>query len=180
MMVTTVNESLLSLPRDAYAEIVGHDAQDKINHAYVYAFDGSEVNNPFEFTYDGKNFLKGKQELNGEEALKYSRMRYDDPNGDYVRQERQRKIIAGVAKQVLSIKGLTNYRSILRTMGENVKTDLSFSDMRSLMGDYRTAFGNIKSDQLKGESFMQNGISYQRIDPSELKRVQEELKAQLK
>lgn len=215
MMVATVNPSsnkslLVSLPRDTYAEIVGYDTQDKINHAYAFggaamsmdtveqlldvpidhyiainmqgiellvdAVGGIEVNNPFEFTYDGKNFSKGKQELNGEDALKYSRMRYDDPNGDYVRQERQRKIIAGVAKQVLSIKGLTNYRSILRTMGENVKTDLSFSDMRSLMGDYRTAFGNITSDQLKGEGFMQDGVSYQRIDPSELKRVQEELK----
>ena len=86
----------------------------------------------------------------------------------------------GVAKQVLSTKWLTNYRSILKTMVENVKTDLSFSDMRSLMGDYRTAFGDIKSDQLKGEGFMQDGVSYQRIDPSELKRVQEELKVQLK
>ena len=219
MMVATVNPSsnkslLVSLPRDTYAEIVGYDTQDKINHAYAFggaamsmdtveqlldvpidhyiainmqgieklvdAVGGIEVNNPFEFTYDGKNFPKGKQELNGEDALKYSRMRYDDPNGDYGRQERQRQIIAGVAKQVLSTKGLTNYRSILKTMGENVKTDLSFSDMRSLMGDYRTAFGNIKSDQLKGEGFMQDGVSYQRIDPSELKRVQEELKAQLK
>ena len=59
----------------------------------VNAVGGIEVNNPFEFTYDGKNFLKGKQELNGEDALKYSRMRYDDPNGDYGRQERQRQII---------------------------------------------------------------------------------------
>ena len=48
------------------------------------------------------------------------------------------------------------------------------------MGDYRGAFGNIKSDQMKGEGFMQDGVSYQRIDPTELKRVQDELKAQLK
>ena len=65
-------------------------------------------------------------------------------------------------------------------MGQNVKTDLTFTDMRTLMGDYRAAFGNIQSDQLKGEGFMQDGVSYQRIDPGELKRVQEEFKAQLK
>lgn len=219
MMVATVNptsdESLLaSLPRDTYTEIVGHDTQDKMNHAYAFggaamsmdtveklldipinhyitinmegieslvdAVGGIEVNNPFEFTYNGTNFPKGKQQLDGETALKYSRMRYDDPNGDYGRQERQRQIITGVAKKVLSTKGLSNYQSILTTMGENVKTDLSFSEMRTLMGDYRAAFGNIKTDQMKGEGFMQDGVSYQRIDPTELKRVQDELKTQLK
>ena len=219
MMVATVNPStdeslLVSLPRDTYTEIVGHNTQDKMNHAYAFggaamsmdtvenlldipinhyitinmqgieslvdAVGGVEVNNPFEFTYEGTTFPKGKQELNGETALKYSRMRYDDPNGDYGRQERQRQIITGVAKQVLSTQGLTNYQSILTTMGENVRTDLSFDDMRTLMGDYRAAFGNIKSDQMKGEGFMQDGVSYQRIDPTELKRVQDELKTQLK
>ena len=219
MMVATVNPSsdealLVSLPRDTYAEIVGHGTQDKINHAYAFggaamsmdtvaelldipidryitinmqgieslvdAVGGIEVNNPFEFTYEKKTFPKGQQALDGEEALKYSRMRYDDPDGDYGRQGRQRQIITGIAKKVLSTKGLTNYSSILKTMGQNVKTDLTFTDMRTLMGDYRAAFGNIQSDQLKGEGFMQDGISYQRIDPGELKRVQEELKAQLK
>lgn len=218
MMVATVNPStdqslLVSLPRDTYTEIVGHNTEDKMNHAYAFggaamsmdtvenlldipidhyitinmqgieslvdAVGGIEVNNPFEFTYDGTTFPKGTQELDGETALKYSRMRYDDPNGDYGRQERQRKIITGVAKKVLSTKGLTNYQSILTTMGENVKTDLSFEDMQTLMGDYRGAFGNIKTDQMKGEGFMQDGVSYQRIEASELKRVQEELKKQL-
>lgn len=219
MMVATVNPSsdealLVSLPRDTYAEIVGHNTQDKINHAYAFggaamsmdtvaklldipidhyitinmqgietlvdAVDGIEVNNPFEFTYEDKTFPKGKQELNGDDALKYSWMRYDDPEGDYGRQGRQRQIITGVAKKVLSKKGLANYSSILKTLGKNVKTDLTFTDMRTLMGDYRTAFGHIKSDQMKGTGFMQDGVSYQRIDPSELKRVQDELKAQLK
>ena len=219
MMVATVNPStneslLVSLPRDTYAEIVGHNTEDKINHAYAFggaamsmdtveklldipinhyitinmegiealvdAVGGIEVNNPFEFTYEGTTFPKGSQSLDGEMALKYSRMRYDDPNGDYGRQERQRQIITGVSKKVLSTNGLTNYQSILTTMGENVKTDLSFTDMRTLMGDYRAAFGNIKSDQMKGEGFMQDGVSYQRVDATELKRVQDELKEQLK
>lgn len=40
-MVATVNPSsneslLVSLPRDTYAEIAGHDTQDKINYAYVF------------------------------------------------------------------------------------------------------------------------------------------------
>lgn len=174
MSMDTVAE-LLDIPIDHYITINMQGIESLVD-----AVGGIEVNNPFEFTYDGKTFPKGQQALDGEEALKYSRMRYDDPDGDYGRQGRQRQIITGIAKKVLSTQGLTNYSSILKTMGQNVKTDLTFTDMRTLMGDYRAAFGNIQSDQLKGEGFMQDGVSYQRIDPGELKRVQEELKAQLK
>ncbi|MGG5371377.1 LCP family protein [Enterococcus sp. AZ196] len=174
MSMDTV-ENLLDIPIDHYITINMQGIETLVD-----AVGGVEVNNSLDFTYDGKTFSKGKQELNGEEALKYSRMRYDDPNGDYGRQGRQRQIITGIAKKVLSTKGLTSYRSILETMGQNVKTDLTFSDMRTLMGDYRTAFSHVKSDQLKGEGFMQDGVSYQRIDPSELKRVQDELKGTMK
>lgn len=174
MSMDTV-ENLLDTPINHYITINMQGIETLVD-----GVGGIEVNNSFEFTYEDRTFTKGKQELNGEDALKYSRMRYDDPNGDYGRQKRQRQIITGVAKQVLSAEVLTNYRTILTTMGENVKTDLTFTDMRSLMGGYRSAFGNIKSDQLKGEGFMQDGVSYQRIDPNELKRVQDELKTQLK
>ncbi|MGM0218760.1 LCP family glycopolymer transferase [Enterococcus sp. AZ126] len=218
MIVATVNPStkqslLLSLPRDTYTEIVGHNTQDKINHAYAFGgagmsmdtveklldipidhyvtinmegimslvdiVDGIEVNNPFEFNYQKTTFVKGKQQLDGKLALKYARMRYDDPNGDYGRQARQRQIITGIAHQMLSMKGVTNYKSILEVMSKQVKTDLSFQNIQTLVGDYRAAFETIKSDQMKGEGFMQDGISYQRIDQNELIRVQSELKALL-
>ena len=33
------------------------------------------------------------REINGDQALVYSRMRYQDPEGDYGRQKRQREVI---------------------------------------------------------------------------------------
>lgn len=174
MAMDTV-EKLLSIPINHYITINMEGIESLVN-----AVGGIEVDNPFEFSYEGKTFPKGKQELDGSLALKYSRMRYDDPNGDYGRQNRQRQIITGIAKKVLTTKGLTNYQSILMTMGENVKTDLTFENMRTLMGDYRPAFEHIKSDQMKGVGFMQSGISYQKIDPDELTRVQDELNEQLR
>lgn len=173
MAMDTV-EKLLDIPIDHYITINMEGIETLVD-----AVDGISVTNPFEFTYEDRTFPKGKQELDGKSALSYSRMRYDDLNGDYGRQERQRQIITGVAKKVLSTNGLANYRTILVTLGENVKTDLKFKDMRNLMSDYREAFAHIKSDQLKGEGFMLEGVSYQRIDASELKRVQDELKVQL-
>ena len=44
----------------------------------------------------------GQQTLNGEEALVYSRMRYQDPEGDYGRQKRQREVIQKVVEKFLA------------------------------------------------------------------------------
>lgn len=214
MMVATVSPedkqtTIVSIPRDTYVEIVGHNTTDKINHAYAFggaamamdtvqnyldipidhyvsinmmglkelvdAVGGIEVNNDITFSQDGYDFTIGKTTLDGDQALAYSRMRYEDPNGDYGRQERQRKIVEGIARKVLS----SNYQSVLNALETNMRTDMSFTDMRKIAFDYRDAFGTIKQDQMQGEGFMQDGISYQRVSDQELERVQKELKDQL-
>ena len=218
MMVATVSPedkqtTIVSIPRDTYVDIVGHDTKDKINHAYasggaamamdtvqkyvdipidhyvsinmkglkelVDAVGGIEVNNDLTFSQDGYDFTIGKITLNGDQALSYSRMRYEDPNGDYGRQERQRKIVEGVAKKVLSLNGVSNYQSVLNALESNMKTDMSFDEMKKIALDYRDAFGTIKQDQLQGEGFMQDNISYQKVSDQELDRVKKELKDQM-
>ncbi|MCR1938522.1 transcriptional regulator [Enterococcus faecalis] len=218
MMVATVSPedkqtTIVSIPRDTYVEIVGHNTTDKINHAYAFggaamamdtvqnyldipidhyvsinmkglkelvdAVGGIEVNNDITFSQDGYDFTIGKTTLDGYQALAYSRMRYEDPNGDYGRQERQRKIVEGIARKVLSLNGVSNYQSVLNALETNMRTDMSFTDMRKIAFDYRDAFGTIKQDQMQGEGFMQDGISYQRVSDQELERVQKELKDQL-
>ncbi|HFC9126678.1 TPA: LCP family protein [Enterococcus faecium] len=218
MMVATINPrekktTIVSIPRDTYVDIVGHDSKDKINHAYAFggtamamdtvekyvdipidhyisinmkglkelvdAVGGIEVNNALTFSQDGYDFPIGKITLNGDEALSYSRMRYEDPNGDYGRQERQRKIVEGVAKKILSINGVSNYQSILNALESNMKTDLSFDEMKKIALDYQGAFGTIKQDQMQGEGFIKDNISYQKISDQELDRVKNELKNQM-
>ncbi len=52
-----------------------------------------------------------------------------------------------------------------------MKTDMSFDEMKKIALDYRDAFGTIKQDQLQGEGFMQDNISYQKVSDQELDRV---------
>jgi cell envelope-related function transcriptional attenuator common domain len=174
MSMDTV-EQLLNTPINHYVTINMRGIKELVD-----AVGGIDVMNTSEFTYESTTFHEGKQGLTGEQSLKYIRMRYDDPKGDYGRQERQRQVIMAITKKMLSMNGLTSYRSILNVLGENVKTDLTFNDMKTLASGYRSALLNIKSDQMKGEGFMKDGISYQRIDASELSRVQEELNSELK
>lgn len=218
MILATVNPIkeetlLLSLPRDIYADIIGHDTKDKWNHAYAFggaamsmdtveqfldvpvdyyislnmggfkdlvdAVGGVNVVNSKAFTMDGQTFDVGELSLNGEQALAYSRMRKEDPEGDFGRQARQRQLAIAIMQKMLSIGGITQYEHVLNALGDNMKTDLTFDQMKYLtMHSYET-LTNVVSDQLKAEGFMQDDIYYQRVAPEELARVKEELEQQL-
>ena len=167
-------ENYLNIPINHYVSINMAGLKELVN-----AVGGIEVNNNLTFSQDGYDFTIGKISLDGEQALSYSRMRYEDPNGDYGRQERQRKVIEGIVQKVLSLDSVSNYQEILTAVSDNMKTDLSFDDMKKIALDYRSAFGKVKQDQLQGTGFMQDGVSYQRVDEQELTRVQQELKNQL-
>ena len=167
-------ENYLNIPINHYVSINMAGLKELVN-----AVGGIEVNNNLTFSQDGYDFTIGKISLGGEQALSYSRMRYEDPNGDYGRQERQRKVIEGIVQKVLSLNSVSNYQEILTAVSDNMKTDLSFDDMKKIALDYRSAFGKVKQDQLQGTGFMQDGVSYQRVDEQELTRVQQESKNQL-
>ncbi|WP_368243735.1 MULTISPECIES: LCP family glycopolymer transferase [Enterococcus] len=173
MSMDTV-QKYLDIPVDHYISINMAGLKELVD-----AVGGIEVNNDLTFSQDNYDFTIGKITLDGDQALAYSRMRHEDPNGDYGRQERQRKIVEGIAKKVLSFDGVSKYQDILSAVESNMKTDMSFDNMRTIALDYRDAFKTIKQDQLKGEGFMQDGISYQRVSEEELNRVQTELKEQL-
>ena len=167
-------EQLLDIPIDYYATINMQGLQDLVD-----AVGGVTVESNMAFTYEGYSFVKGENKLEtGKEALAFSRMRKQDPEGDYGRQRRQREIVNAIMKKMASVSSLAHYRKILNTVQENMKTDMNWTTMMRLATKYNSCFDNIKSDYLKGEGFMQDGISYQDVS-GDLPRVQEELKESL-
>lgn len=173
MSMDTV-EKMLNIPIDHYVSINMEGLKELVD-----AVGGISVSNTLEFAQDGYTFNVGKVDLDGDQALSYSRMRYEDPNGDYGRQERQRKIVDAIVRKMLSFSGVSQYQGVLDTLSEHVKTDLSFDDLKTIALDYRSALGSVKQDQLKGDGFMQDGVSYQGVSAEEMQRVQTELQGQL-
>lgn len=167
-------QNLLTVPIDHYIMI---NLEGLVQ--LVDAVGGVSVSNELSFEYEGTSFPIGLNVLDGEQALRFSRMRYDDPDGDYGRQKRQRLVIEGIAKKLLSINSMGHYQSILEAMRENVTTDLNYEDMKELTQNYRDSFVTIEQEQLRGEGFMQDGISYQRVSENELNRINTILKEQL-
>ncbi|WP_054750236.1 LCP family protein [Lacticaseibacillus thailandensis] len=98
----------------------------------VNAVGGVDVTVPFSWSdpsHDGGTFTKGKAHLNGTRALQFARMRYEDPKGDYGRQQRQQQVIKAIVKSLLSAKTLTSYESVLSSLKGSLKMNLTFDDL---------------------------------------------------
>ncbi|MBO0442885.1 LCP family protein [Vagococcus fluvialis] len=167
-------EKFLDITLDHYAWINMQGLKDLVD-----AVDGVVVENKFEFQQEGFTFPAGKTALNGEQALAYTRMRYEDPNGDYGRQVRQQDVIKGIADKSLSFSGVTKYKQILNAIESNMKTDLEPDEMFKIAKDYRNSFTTIDQETLHGNGEMIDEISYQIIPDEELARVQLLLDQQL-
>ena len=173
MSMDTV-ENFLDIPIDYFMEINMEGFKDVVD-----AVGGVTVKNNLDFTYENIHFPKGTLTLNGHDALAYSRMRYEDPNGDFGRQERQRQIIQGVIKKSSSVSSLTNYRDILNSLGQNIKTNLSFTDMINIPKNYRDASENIEQLSITGKGKRIDGIYYYIVSKKEQKNIQNQLKKHL-
>ena len=173
MSMNTV-ENLLDIPIDYYVRVNMEGFKDLVN-----AVGGIQVNNNLAFSNGGHNFTKGQINLNGDQALSFVRMRYDDPRGDFGRQERQRQVISGVIKRGASFGSLTKFDDIFAALGKNVRTNLTFDEMYDIQKNYKNATGSIDQLQMTGQGTKIGGIYYQIVSDEEVQKVQTELKTHL-
>lgn len=173
MSMDTV-ENFLDIPIDYYIQINMESFKEIVD-----AVGGVTVNNTLDFNYEGEHFSKGELVLDGERALKYSRMRYEDPRGDFGRQTRQRQIIQGVINKGASFSSLTKFDDIFSALGKNVKTNLTFDEMTDIQKHYKDVGKNIKQMELKGSGTKIDKVYYLMVPDEERQRVQGELKAHL-
>ncbi|MGR8773831.1 LCP family glycopolymer transferase [Leuconostoc citreum] len=131
----------------------------------------------FEYAKDGKNF-KTYTTMNGDAALSFSRMRYDDPQGDYGRQLRQRLVLKALLKKSASISTLMNAK-FMASISTNVETDMTYADIMNLAKKYMPATKSQVSDHMQGVGDMYGGVSYQMVPESEKQRVTNKLRQSL-
>ncbi|MEA3573910.1 polyisoprenyl-teichoic acid--peptidoglycan teichoic acid transferase TagU [Peribacillus frigoritolerans] len=173
MSMDTV-ENFLDIPIDYYMKINMEGFKDIVD-----AVGGVTVQNDLDFTSDGIHFAKGTHTLNGKEALAYSRMRHDDPSGDFGRQSRQRAIIEAVIKEGASLSSLTKFDEVFDALGNNIQTNLTFDDMMDIQKNYRDASKSITQSSINGNGTKIDGIYYYIVSNEEKEKVQSELKEQL-
>lgn len=180
-------QNYLNVPIDFYAlvnmgglekvidQVGGVKVKSPLTFTYQPENDKSDVykfyknQEKYEYASDGKNF-KTYTTMDGYVALSFSRMRYDDPEGDYGRQKRQRLVLKALVKKSASAKTLLNAK-FMKSISKNAETDLTYNNVTKIALSYMAATKNQKSDHLQGVGDMYNGVSYQMVKASEKQRV---------
>lgn len=147
-------EDYLTIPISFYATLNFEGLVDLVD-----AVGGITVDSPLSFTVQDSDetadaivIEEGIQELNGEEALGYARMRKQDPRGDFGRQDRQQEVIAAVVDELLSFNSVTNFTPILDAIRPNLRTNMSGQQIMTVASNYRAAGNDIESVPLSGEA----------------------------
>lgn len=147
---------------------------------FIDIVDGIVVQNPFAFHYEGVHFPAGELTLNGERALQYVRMRFDDPAGDFGRQNRQRQVLEGLVEKGKSVETILQYERILHVVKEHFEMNLTLDDVRNIQKNYDTSLKNIESlyfERGNGEKI--EGIYYYVPEETELTEIQTTLQEHL-
>ncbi|AKP67351.1 LCP family protein [Companilactobacillus ginsenosidimutans] len=122
---------------------------------------GIDVDSPMKVSFDGVTIQKGKHHLNGKEALTYARMRYQDPRGDYGRQQRQQQVLKAVVKKLKTPEYLVKLPGLIKKLGVDVNTDLTDKEIRQIPMKYHSVSTDFDTGHLQGKTAWINGSSYQ-------------------
>lgn len=163
--VATV-ETFLDVPIDYYVKV----NMDSFR-AIVDVVGGIDVDNALAFRLDGSEFPKGRQHLNGNEALRYIRMRYDDPKGDLGRTGRQRQVVRELLRKAKSWNGMLELPKLLRLVQAQTKTNLTYDDMIRLMKAYGAGNMETTGTEIRGSGSIIGGIYYFMVDNLERRRL---------
>ena len=145
---------LINTPRDYYVQLHGTiGSKDKLTHAGIYGVDMSrqtledlyDIDIPYYIRvnfsslmaivdtiggvsvysdYAFGQFHVGRNELNGKQALQFSRERYSFTEGDRQRGRNQQRVIEAIVTKLSSPSVLVNYSSILSTTQSALQTNL--------------------------------------------------------
>ena len=174
MSIDTV-QTFLDVPIDFYVTL----SMDGFG-PLVDAIGGVRVyNDTVEFTQSGYSFPLGYVDLHGDSALAFSRMRMQDPQGDFGRQQRQRSIIGAMLSEMAGVNVVTRYQNILGAAEDYMQTDVSLNEMIRISTGYTTALRNVTDLQMRGQGQMINGIYYEIIPEYQRLEMSQRLRSHL-
>src|SRR5699024_6611755 len=164
-------DKLLNIKLDGYLLVNMNGLKQLVNDV-----GGVDVKSPLTFDYEGYSFVEGQTyHMDGAQALQFSRMRYDDPQGDYGRQIRQQLVIESVINKLKDDPSSVLSNDFLNAVSDNVRSNISLTSLRNLATKYRDSGETINRDQMTGTGVMIDGVSYQEMSQDEITRVHNEI-----
>ncbi|MFD1926836.1 LCP family protein [Sporosarcina siberiensis] len=176
-------ENLLDIPIDYYVKMNFNAFIDIVDE-----LGGIEVEVPYdrlekdEFDKDTIQLIKGLQHLDGRHALALARTRKLDSDVD--RGKRQQMIMQAIMKEATSISSVTKYGGVIDAIGDNMKTNMRFGEMKSFLDYVQGGKPQVEMLNLEGSDWWKEyetrpRVYFWKLDEDDLERVKEEMKNHL-
>jgi len=169
-LITLTLEKFLNIKIDYYIKMSFENFKEIIN-----LIGGVEINAIKDYKYPGYiDILKGKQILDGDNALDYVRFRYDE-SGDFGRINRQQEVLIELINRMQNTE-IEESVNLNEEFYSKMKTNLSldaFSNFKRLISVSEEI--EFESEILKTSGKIINGIWYEIYDIGHLKLVKEKL-----
>lgn len=171
-------EELFEIPVDYYVKM-NFDAFIDV----VDALGGIEAEVPYtllekdQFDRNTVQLEPGFQKLDGREALALARTRKQD--NDLERGKRQQMILKSIMKEAASASSFTKYGDVIDAVGDNMKTDMTFEEMKSFFAYIKDGAPRVDTIQLNGLDDMSTGVYYWSLDQESLDETRDILKSHL-
>ena len=121
---------MLAVPIDFYVTVdtrAFREIVDKIGGVYFDVPPGMDYEDPYQNLYI--HLAPGYRKLNGEDALKLVRCRSAYASQDIGRAETQRKFLAAMVKQTITLSNIDKVTDLIGIVNTYVKSDMKLSDM---------------------------------------------------
>ncbi len=165
-----VEESLHTL-EDLYDEKIDYYARVNFTSfiSIVNSLEGIEVNVPKSFCEQNSKrefgdklicLQKGKQKLNGEQALALARHRHSFATGDRARGENQMMILEAIINKAMSPSIITKYNSLLKSLDKKVSTNMTSEEMLKFIKKQMNRTSGWKFTKLSANGTDSRGACY--------------------
>lgn len=121
-------EDLLGIKLDYYFKVNFSSLENIVD-----ALDGVDVYSEYDFqSWNGYNFTKGYNHVEGKAALAFARERHTFTDGDNQRGKNQQALIEAIFRKCTSSSIITKYNSLLDSLQDSMITDMPMKSMTSL------------------------------------------------
>ncbi|XKH50622.1 LCP family protein [Chryseomicrobium palamuruense] len=171
-------ESLLDIPIDYYVKMNFNAFIDVVD-----ALNGVVVDVPYDYLELDENdqrtiqLIKGRQLLNGQEALALARTRKLD--NDIERGKRQQMILESLISRAASAQSFSRYGDVIEALGDNIRTDLKYEDMIAILKYINGGIPEIETISLAGSDDTSQGVYYWQLDQDALEETIRDLQLHL-
>ena len=163
-------EELFNVPIDYYVRMNFNAFIEVID-----ALGGIEVDVPYsilekdEFDRNTVQLVEGRHVLAGREALALARTRKAD--SDIERGKRQQEIIKAIALKAANPTSILKYDNVLEALGDNMKTDMTYSEIKQLFSYVTSGLPRIDTLNLAGYDDQSTGVYYYQLDPNSVEEI---------